>query len=238
MTALDAFLAVALVVAVACLVMAVRTMRAARGQLRYESEMRGQLEADATKLGKIATNWERRFWSLHHAVDKLLGERDGWKHTYNESVNKHLNGQAVLEQGLTKSRAAAVALAKVVNEERERRKRVLDLVSSKDRKPSLAAIKAIVEEAPTKPLHDGNIEELGAYPRGAVESYFNNIIRWNEQAKKSQEQLKEQLAADREHWEEHFEALVPDAPAAEPSPAPLPPSESLEGMTVQELREL
>jgi hypothetical protein len=233
---LDVVLGAALALSVVILIVLAKLAARARGELAYLREDRQQLSGDVDKLATMAKHWERRFWSLHRAVEQLIGERDGWKATYSESVQKHLNGQAVLEQGLTKSRAANVALVRLVNAERERRKRIIELAQAE--RVDAEAIVAVAAEAPTRPLSDAKLESLDAYPRGKVEAYFNDIVRWNEQAKKSQAELVEQLGADRAHWDEHFAALAsPAPPSSDGARVPLP-AESLDGLTVQEIREV
>lgn len=221
-------------------------LRDARRQLAHRRALYSHARGAEHELGKLALHWEKRFWSLHTACERLIGERDGWKNTYDESVRKHLNGQAVLSQALTTARAQARALHTLLD---NRSKRLAAAQRLLDKKGTAAAKRLDeIRKAITGPVAVPNeleVADLDDYPRQLVEEYFEQIRSWNTAAKKSQQDLKKALSDDREHWREHFAELAslgaPGTPGDDgdddASVVPVP-EESLEGMTIQEMRRL
>lgn len=230
---------------VAALAFALRQQRLTHERLERLVELDAMHTTQAEELADLATHWEKRFWSLFRASEQLIGERDAIKDIYRDSVNKHLEGQALLSASLTKTRARAVALVNIVNEERARRAAMIEQIgkrqSRSDREGAVATVRALCQEAPTRTITDDELEALDAFPRGKVEEYFEQIKAWSKQAVDEDKRLERQLRGDRAKWDEHYRALAASArggppPRTDPpEPKPSPPSDSLGGLTVQEV---
>jgi hypothetical protein len=149
----------------------------------------------------VADHWERRYESLFKSVERLLGERDGWKNRYLESIHAHQEGVALVGQRLQEARARNTQYRVALQRELERRQQALAAISS-DGTITREGIAAL--QGSTKLPPEGPLEQLDDYPAAQVEAFYERSRAWSKQALQARDELVAALGDDQAHWLAYF----------------------------------
>lgn len=170
------------------------------------SEVVEALDDKLAKHRKAASYWERRFWSLHEAIEGLLGERDGWQQKYEDSAHKMLEGQAQLTQNLIKARAKLHNAIAIINQERSRRREAVELLSDAETATMLdEALNVLGSPGDNEPIE--RVDITGP-PADIVAKFFDHIRETSKRAQEELETSRATRAERRAGWREHVAELA------------------------------